>query len=192
MCITSIIQDRRILPRIEFHNSTDLSDARLLALCSEALVGWSVGTITLRVRYSRVADFSGTCFYTDGRIYVNLGRHLVYPYQMQTNLARAKTVGRRWYKPLYTLELDSGYHIVLFVFLHEFYHLLIKRAKRNTRQKESMCDRFAAGFLTDRFGVVVRGPDGSRVERDEWDFQDLDRFVAAARPRCRLRRLPLL
>ena len=183
MSIESTIQDRRILSRIEFHNSTDLSDARLLALCREALAGWSVGTITLRVRYSRVADFSGTCFYTDRRIYVNLGRHLVYPYQMGTNLARAKTVGRRWYRPLYTLELGSGYHIVLFVFLHELYHLLVKRARRNTRQKESMCDRFAARFLIERFGAVVRAPDGRRVERDEWDFQNLDRFVAAARSR---------
>jgi hypothetical protein len=173
--------------RIELHNSTGLSDARLLTLCSQGLAGWSVGTITLRVRYSRGADFSGTCFYGDRRIHVNLGRHLAYPYLMATNLARARTVGRRWHKPLYALELKDAYQVVLFIFLHELYHLLVKRARRNTRQKESMCDRFAARFLVERFGVPVRAPDGASVPRTQWDFQDLDGFVAAARSKRAVR-----
>ena len=67
------------MARIDFGNTTDLSDVRLLTLCQEAAVPWSLGCITLRVRYSRGADFSGTCFYADRRLYVNLGRHLVYP-----------------------------------------------------------------------------------------------------------------
>ena len=171
------------MSRIELHNSTDLSDSRLQAPCREGLAGWSVGTVTLRVRYSRGADYSGTCFYTDRRIHVNLGRHLVYPYRMKTSLARARTIGRRWYKPLYTLALITGYQVVVFVFMHELYHLLVKRARRNTRQKESMCDRFAARFLVDRFGAVVRTPDNTPVPREEWDFQDLEGFVAAARSR---------
>jgi len=172
-----------LLARIEFHNSTDLSDSRLLGLCNAGVSGWAVGTLKLYVRYSRGADFSGTCMYASRRIYVNLGRHVTYPYRMQTLLARAKTVGRRWYKPSCTVILGDGYQVVLFVFMHELYHLLVKRAGRNIRQKESMCDRFAARFLADRFGAAVRGPGGRCVPRGEWDFQDLDGFVAAARDR---------
>ncbi len=176
------------MSRIELSNSTVLSDARLLLLCEEGVVGWAVGTVTLRVRYSRGADFSGTCYYLDRRIHVNLGRHLVYPYQMKTDIARSTTVGRRWYKPLYSLELANAYQVVLFVFMHELFHLLVKRAKRNTRQKESMCDRFAARFLVERFGVKVRGVNGQKVLREAWDFQDLEGFVAAARDRRVIRR----
>lgn len=176
------------MSRIEFRNSTALSDTRLLTLCEEAITGWAVGTVALRVRYSRGADFSGTCFYSDRKIHVNLGRHLAYPYQMKTDVARTKTIGRRWYKPLYSLELANAYQVVLFVFMHELYHLLVKRAKRNTRQKESMCDRFAARFLVDRFGVKVRGANGQPIPRGAWDFQDLEGFVAAARDRRMVRR----
>lgn len=177
------------LARIEFHNSTDLHDKRLLALCEEAVTGWAVGTITLKVRYSRSADFSGTCFYTDRRFHINIGKHLVYPYIMGTHLARAKTVGRRWYKPIYSVVLADGFQVVLFIFLHELYHLLVKRARRNTRQKESMCDRFAARYLVDRFGTEVCDSDGHPIARDMWDFQDVEAFVAAARDRRKIQRV---
>ncbi len=73
--------------------------------------------------------------------------------------------------------------MVLFVFLHELYHFLVKRARRNPRQKESMCDRFAARYLVERFGATVRDSSGRIVPREAWDFQDLERFVAAARDR---------
>lgn len=180
------------MSRIVLHNSTDLTTARLQTLCDEVLAGWAVGTVTVRVRYSRGADFSGTCVYSDRRIYVNLGRHLTYPYAMGTHLARAKRIGRQWYKPIYAVEMRDAYQVVLFVFLHELYHLLVKRAGRNTRQKESMCDRFAARFLVDRFGGVVRSPEGHPVPRDEWDFQDLEAFVAGARDGRVLRAAPVL
>lgn len=179
------------LARINLHNTTHCSDARLLALCTEGITGWSVGTITLNIRYSRGADFSGTCFYIHRRIHVNLGRHVTYPYRMGTHLARARTVGRRWYKPAYTVELRDEYLLVLFVFMHELYHLLVKRARRNTRQKESMCDRFAARFLVDRFGVRVRGSRGESVPRELWDFQDVEGFVASARDRRMIRSTPV-
>lgn len=169
------------MARIDFGNTTDLSDVRLLALCHEAAVPWSLGRITLRVRYSRGADFSGTCFYADRRIYINLGRHLEYPYRLHTNLARTRTAGRQWYKPIYTLDLEDGYQLALFIFLHELYHLLVKRARRNTRQKESMCDRFATRTLVDDFGCIVLDEKGKPALREIWDFQDLDGFVAAAR-----------
>ena len=169
------------MSRIDLHNSTNLWTPRLLALCRDGIAGWAVGTVRVHVRYSRGADFSGTCLYADRRIYVNLGRHLDYPYAMGTHLARAKRAGHRWYKPIYTVELEDGCEVVLFVFMHELYHLLVRRAGRNIRQKESMCDRFAARFLMDRCGTAVRTARGRLVPRDEWNFQDLDGFVAAAR-----------
>lgn len=176
------------MSRIVFHNSTELADAELVEPCREALAGWAVGRITLFVRYSRGADFSGTCFYADRRVFINLGRHLEYPYMMATNVARAVTVGRRWYRPVYFLEMRHPRHVVHFVFLHELYHLLVARAGRNTRQKESRCDRFAARFLADRFGACVRDKHGALVPRPAWDFQDLEGFVADARHRRTLRR----
>lgn len=166
---------------IVFKNRTELDSDRLLALCHEGLRGWSVGQITLGVRYSRGADFSGTCFYADKRVFINLGRHLRYPYRMDTNLAKVKLVDQRWRRLIYSIELRNAYEVVLFVFMHELYHLLVKRARRNTRQKESMCDRFAARHMVDVFGCVVRDEAGRRVPRHLWDFQDLDGFVAAAR-----------
>ena len=172
-----------LVSRILFHNNTELDDAPLLALCHEAVAGWAVGTVVVRVRYSRSADFSGTCIYRDRRILINLGRHVKYPYRLSTHLAKTKTVGRRWFKPIYSIELDDAYQLVSFVFLHELYHLLVKCARRNTRQKESMCDRFAARFLVDRFNAVVRGPRGESVARQLWDYQDLEGFVEAARDR---------
>ncbi len=175
------------LARIRLRNSTAIPTDRLLAVCHEITSGWAIGSIDVFFRYSRGAEFSGTCYYTSGKIHVNLGRQLVYPYRMGTNLGRAKTVGRRWYRPMYTIELRDGFEVVLFVFLHELYHLLVKRARRNTRQKEGMCDRFAARYLMDRYGATVRDPKGRPVLREEWDFQDLDGFVAAARDR-RVRR----
>ena len=171
------------MPRMDFHNSTDLDGERLRSLCEDGLTGWAPGDFVVRVRYSRGADFSGTCFYRDRRVYINLGRHLSYPYRMKTYLARAKTVGRYWFKPLHTLEISDAYQVVLFVFLHELYHLLIRKARRNMRQKESMCDRFAARHLVDRFGATVRDDRGRPVPRSEWDFQDVDGFVAAVRMR---------
>ena len=168
---------------IDFRNSTDLSSDRLLALCSQGLDGWSVGRITLRVRYSRGADFSGTCIYGSRRVYINLGRHLKYPYMMSSNLAKVRSTGRGWTRPLYSLELKDGYEVALFVFMHELYHLLVKQARRNTRQKESMCDRFAARHLIEQFQTSVWDEGGHPVLRELWDFQDIDGFVGAARQR---------
>ncbi len=173
------------MSKLLLHNSTHVPTVDLADLFEAIVSAWAVGTVTVRVRYSRGADFSGTCYYAGRRIYINLGRHLKYPYAMGTHLARAKTVGRAWYKPLYRIRLTDDRQVVLFVFLHEIYHLLVKLARRNTRQKESMCDRFAARYLVDRFGVEVVDEKKKPVPRDVWDFQDLDGFVAAAHDRRR-------
>ena len=167
-------------PRMDFRNATDLSDATLVRMFHDAKGRWPTDGLDIRIRYSRGSDFSGTCYYETNRLYVNLGKHLVYPYRMDTYLARAVSSPTSWSKPLYSIELADGYQVVLFVLLHEYYHWLIKRAGRNTRSKESMCDRFAARILTDRYGALIRDPKGRSVPRNVWDFQDLDRFVARA------------
>lgn len=169
------------MSRIILRNSTDLCADRLMDLFREGVRGWSTGTVDLRVRYSRGADFSGACYYRGQRVFINLGRHLRYPYHMPTHLARARVIGRRWRREIYTVELADGYQVVLFIFMHELFHLLIKRARRNRRQKEGMCDRFAARHLVNRFACPVRDSAGNPAPREEWDFRDLDGFVAGAR-----------
>lgn len=168
---------------IDFGNATNLSSDRLFDLFIDGLRGWSIGRITVRVRYSRGADFSGTCFYADRRVFINLGRHLRYPYKMNTNVAKARRSGYIWRRPMYTMELRDAYQLAVFIFMHELYHLLVKRAGRNTRQKEAMCDRFAARHLINRFGLSIKSETGERIPRLSWDFQDLEGFVVAARDR---------
>ena len=168
------------MARIDFRNTTSLDSARLLQLMQEAIDGWAVGTITVRVRYSRGADFSGTCYYADRRILINIGKHVRYPYAMATYLGRTRKTEQGWSKPVCVVHIEDGYQLALFVFLHELYHLLVKLARRNTRQKESMCDRYAARLLVDRLHVSVTDGAGRFVPRDSWDFQDLEGFVEAA------------
>ncbi|MEE9297154.1 MAG: hypothetical protein V3W34_19620 [Phycisphaerae bacterium] len=163
-----------------FKNTTALDRDRLFGMFVQAVKPFPIDQLEVRIRYSRSSDFSGTCHYHTSRLYVNLGRHLTYPYLMDTYIARAVTSPTAWWKPLYSIELADGYQVVLFVLLHEYCHWLIKRAGRNTRQKESMCDRFAARILADRYGATIRDPKGRRVPRDLWDIQDVAGFVASA------------
>jgi hypothetical protein len=177
--------------RMTLKNTTDLSTARLEALILPYDRIWACGKLTVLVRYSRGADFSGTCLYVKRRIHVNLGRHVVYPYRMSTYVARARSNRRRWWKEDYTIELADACQLVLFVFLHELYHWLVRKARRNTRQKESMCDRFAARALATEFRCAIRDSRGRLVPRQVWDFQDVDGFVAAARRKPALTTPPL-
>jgi predicted SprT family Zn-dependent metalloprotease len=167
---------------MDLTNRTHLNTDELQRRMRTAADGWSLGRLRVHVRYSRRADYSGTCYYKQGVIYVNLGRHLAYPYRLGTSVAPAKSNARHWWKPIYTLELADEYQVALFVFLHELYHWLVHRARRNPRQKESMCDRFAARILVDRFGVRVRDERGRLARREAWDIQNVEAFVAAARP----------
>src|SRR5437762_582497 len=109
-------------------------------MCSSAVVAWPHEGLKVLVRYSRGADFSGACYYGTGRIFVNLGQANAYPYALRTHIARARSGDGYWTRELYTITLADPYLLVLFIFLHEFYHWLVKRAGRNTRQKEGMCD----------------------------------------------------
>ena len=166
---------------MELINRTDLETERLRRMVDREIVSWPHEKVRTSIRYSRGADFSGTCYYRTGRIYVNVGRHVRYPYDLPTQIARAESNATHWWKALYALRLADGYELALFVFLHEFFHWLVAQAGRNLRQKESMCDRFAARVLVQRYGVVVVDSEGVPVSPETWDFQDVERFVAAAR-----------
>lgn len=162
-------------------NRTHLDTERLAGMVLPHVRGWRCGGLETWVRYSRGADFSGSCFYTKRRIYVNIGRHVVYPYAMQTHVARAKSNATHWWRDLYTIHLRSAYELALFVFLHEWYHWLIWRAGRRMRYREAMCDRFATRVLVDEYGCRLTDERGRSVPRAAWDFQDLEGFVARAR-----------
>src|ERR1043166_761729 len=163
-----------------FRNRTHLDSTRLRRMFLDSIPGWPTVGLSVLVRYSRGSDFSGACYYQTGRIFVNLGRSNSYPYRLLTYAAAARTTRFGWQREIHSLELADAYQLALFIFLHEFYHWLVKKAGRNTRQKEGMCDRFATRVLTDRWGAVLTDPDGRPVERSDWDFQDLDGFVAGA------------
>jgi hypothetical protein len=168
---------------MNLRNTTSLDTRTLEEMFGRHAAPWSHDRLTVIVRYSRGAEFSGTCYYRKHRIHINLGRHNRYPYLISTHIAKARSNRRFWWKEIYTVEARDAYHLALFIFLHEFYHWLIKRAKRNTRQKESMCDRFATRILVDAYGSDVRNDAGRPVPRESWDFQDVCGFVAGALPK---------
>ena len=60
---------------MDFHNSTALDGGRLQRLFVRHTAPYRHDRLRVCVRYSRGADFSGTCYYRNARIYVNLGRH---------------------------------------------------------------------------------------------------------------------
>ncbi len=162
------------------HNRTQLSSAELEVTLLRHVAGWSHDSVKVLVRYSRSADFSGACYYNSGRLFINIGQHVCYPYRIASRIAKAKTRGRFWFRQgLYVVVGDAA-QLVLYVFLHEFYHWLIKQAGRNLRQKEAMCDRFAARTLVDHYGAAVIDAKGNDVPRETWDWQDLEGFVRAA------------
>ena len=170
-------------------NTTCLDSALLGRMISESVAGWRHDDLCVLIRYSRKAVFSGTCYYRPPRIYVNLGRANQYPLSVATHVARPASNRRFWWREVYRVELADASQLALFIFLHEFFHYLVKRAGRNVRQKEARCDRFALRAMVDRFGSLVIDSKGRPVPRETWDFQDLDGFVAAARvksPLCRV------
>ncbi len=166
---------------MDFKNATSLDSTLLSRTFQAAVAGWPTDRLIVRVRWSRGADFSGTCVYDTHRVYINLGRHLRYPYRMQTYCARSRKAFGSYYQPASSLELCDGYQVCLFIFAHEYYHWLIKQAGRNTGQKESMCDRFAARVLVGQYDCRLLDKHGRLLPRAAWDFQDLEGFVAAAR-----------
>lgn len=170
---------------MDFANSTDLDGGRLRDMFVRHTAPYRHDALVVRVRPSRGADFSGTCYYNDARIYVNLGRENRFPYMLGTHIARSESNQTHWWRETYHVRLSDAYQLALFVYLHELYHYLVKAAGRNPRRKEAMCDRFATRVLADEYRCPVLDGRGESVARSQWDFQDVDRFVAAA-PRAPL------
>ena len=178
--------------KMELRNSTDLSTERLRAMILPHALFWRCDRLTVDVRWSRGADFSGSCRYDKRVITVNIGRHVVFPYRMDTHVARPRRNRTAWWRPACIIELRDAYQLVLFVFLHELYHWLVKQARRSVRQKEGMCDRFAARVLVDEYECEIRDAKGKPVPREEWDFQRLTSFVAAARRKRSNSAMPIM
>ena len=166
---------------MEFSNSTALDDLQLHRMILRYTAPYRHDKLCVAVRYSRGADFSGTCYYQEARIFVNIGRHIRFPYTLGTNIAKARSNNTHWWRETYHLTVADGYQLALFVYLHELYHYLVKLAGRSPRRKESRCDRFAARALVDDFGSQVTDSRGKPVLRQLWDFQDLDRLVSKTR-----------
>lgn len=165
---------------MDFANSTQLDSARLEDLFLRHAWPYRHDQVTVRVRHSRGAEFSGTCYYATARLYINIGRANRYPYLLGTHIARSRSNRTHWWRETYRVTVADGFQLALFVFLHEFYHYLVKAAGRNPRRKEAMCDRFATRALVDACGAVVRDSRGQPVPREAWDFRDVHAFVAAA------------
>ncbi len=165
---------------MDFRNLTELDTARLQRMVLRHTYPYRHDPLSVCVRYSRGADFSGACYYRDSRIFVNLGRNNRYPYTLVTHVARAQSNRTHWWREGYRLVLADAYQLTLFIYLHELFHYLVKAAGRNTRRKEAMCDRFAARILIDEYGCRLLDARSALAPRDGWDFQDLDAFVADA------------
>jgi hypothetical protein len=165
---------------MDFRNATDLDGGRLQRLFERHAWPYRHEKLVVRVRYSRGADFSGTCYYTQARIFVNLGRHVVYPYLLRVQVARPQSNRTHWWREVFRLSVADAYQLALFVFLHEFYHYLIKQAGRGRQRREAVCDRFATRALVDYYGARLVDSRGRPVARGRWDFRDLDGLVAAA------------
>jgi len=165
---------------MEFRNSTGLDGKRLHRLFLDHTAPYRHDRLRVAVRYSRGADFSGTCYYREARIFVNVGRHVRFPYSLGTHIAKARSNRTHWWLDTYHLDIADGHQLALFVYLHELYHYLVKAAGRSPSRKESRCDRFAARVLVDYHGCRVTDHRGRAVARAMWDFQDVDKFVAKA------------
>lgn len=164
-----------------FRNDTQLETRRLRDLVLRHTLPYPHVGLQVHIRPSRKAAFSGTCYYLEGRIFVNIGSQNRYPYRFATLLAKAQANPRGWSREAYFITVRDAYQLSLFVYLHELFHYLVKLAGRSPKRKEGMCDRFAALVLADEYGCPITRGDGSPAPRDHWDFQDLHAFVAKAR-----------
>lgn len=165
---------------MDYRNSTHLDDARLYEMVLRHTAPYRHDRLTVRFRHSRSSPFSGSCYYRDSRIFVNIGRDNRYPYSFGTNVARARSNRTHWWREVYRLTVADGYQLALFVYLHELFHFLVKAAGRNPRRKESMCDRFATAVLVDHYGAALTDSAGHPVARDCWDINDTAGFVERA------------
>ena len=150
---------------MDLANATSLDSDRLEALFLQHTLPYRHRDLTVRVRYTRRADFSGSCYYQSNRIFVNIGRTLVYPYRLVTHVAKSRCNATHWWRDAYRLVVNDAYQLALFIYLHELFHHLVKSAQRNTRRKEAMCDRFATRVLVDELGCTLIDPHGQTPPR---------------------------
>lgn len=141
---------------------------------------YSHAALRVRVRPSRRSAFSGSCYYRDARLFINVGRRNRYPFVIPTHVARARTTRNGWSRVVYQLTVADAYQLALFVYLHELYHYLVSAAGRGIRRREGMCDRFAVRRMVAAYGCPLLDYHGRPAPRAEWDFQDVEGFVAAA------------
>ncbi len=99
---------------MDFRNSTSLDNDLLSRLILRFTAPFRHDKLTVRVRYSRGADFSGTCYYRDARVFVNLGRRNRYPYTMGTHLAKARSNATHWWRETYHITVADAYQLALF------------------------------------------------------------------------------
>src|SRR5262245_22273954 len=109
----ALIWSKERPPEMDFRNSTNLDDTRFYKLFLRHTVPYRHDKLTVRVRYSRGADFSGSCHYRTARLLINLGRHNRYPYALATHVARAESNRTHWWRELYRLTLADGYQLAL-------------------------------------------------------------------------------
>lgn len=171
---------------MEIINHTEFDTRRIEVMFRRATEQWVAPKLKVVVRYSRGAIYSGTFASHPPRIYVNIHPKNRYPLKIETGIAKSKTLGDFWWKPSYHIKAENPYHVALFVFLHEFYHYLVHRARRNSHRKEAMCDRFAVRYLTNHCRLAVYDMNNNPVPRSVWLFQDLDGFVANRQTRVEM------
>ncbi|MCA9242766.1 MAG: hypothetical protein KDA32_02335 [Phycisphaerales bacterium] len=157
---------------MDFRNSTACDSVRLHALFAWHARRWRTDGLVTRVRFSRGAPFSGTCYYRDSLIYVNIGRENPYPFRFAISAAPTERHSRGWRRPLLYLTVPDAERLALFVFLHELYHWLAFRVGRSPRWKEALCDRFATLALVDDHNCKLTDAKGGVVSREAWDIGD--------------------
>ena len=165
---------------MKFSNQTALDDTRLRQMFLRHTAPYDHEPLSVVVRHTRSTPFSGTCYYNDSRIHVNLGRRNRYPMTLGTHVAKATTGRQEWSREIYSLTVGDPYQLALFIYLHELFHFLVNASGRGRLRKEAMCDRFAARVLVDVYGCRLLDPRGAVPPRQNWDFKDLHLFVARA------------
>jgi hypothetical protein len=98
---------------LQFRNDTALDTDRLTALIIRHTAPYPHLGLQVTIRDSRKAPFSGTCFYLEGRIFVNIGRHNRYPYRFATLLAKAQSANGRWWREAYFITVADAYQLAL-------------------------------------------------------------------------------
>ena len=135
---------------MDFKNTTTLDSNLLRETGESAVAGWPTDPLVVRVRWSRGAEFSGTCVYATHRLYINLGRHLQYPYRMETHCARGRKAWGRYYKPRSFLELCDEHGLYVVDEANVESHALMQTLSKDPRFEHAILDRILRMVRRDR------------------------------------------